>query len=324
MTIEVRILPDFTGPLHNDARVSSDTFDNDLADNLDTVVTDVTASADLSITKTDSPDPVLAGDDLTYTITVTNGGPSTAEDVEVTDELPDGTSFVEGVDGNGATVCALVQPGTVVCDLDTMAPGETRTVYLTLTVDPSLPADAVLENTATVTSSTSDPDGSDNSVDESTNVDTAADVWIDKTATLRSGNPSPVIVYTLTVHNDTGCESDAQSTPTPNCGTGGPSDAQDIVVTDILPLTAKKLVVQFISPQCTYNSTTHRVTCTADPLPAGATVTFVIEAQASGSVGTILNKSSVTSSTPDPDGTNNANDASIVVKGGTGKGKGGN
>ena len=82
---------------------------------------------------------------------------------------------------------------------------------------------------------------------------------------------------------------------------------------------AKKLVVQFVSPQCTYAKTTHRVTCTADRLPAGATVQFVIEAQASGSVGTILNNASVTSSTPDPDATNNANAASIVVKGGTGK-----
>ena len=52
-----------------------------MLDNLDTIVTDVTGSADLSITKSDSPDPVLAGDELTYTIDVTNSGPSTATDV---------------------------------------------------------------------------------------------------------------------------------------------------------------------------------------------------------------------------------------------------
>lgn len=246
----MHILPGFTGLLHNDTRVSSDTFDNDVSDNLDTVVTDVSASADLSIMKTDSPDPVLAGDDLTYTLTVTNDGPSTATDVVVTDDLPDGTSFVEGVDGNGATICALVQPGSVACDLGTMEPGASTTIYLTVAVDPSLPPDAVLVNEATVSSSTPDPGPSDNSVSESTEVDTAADIWIDKTAALRSGNPAPVISYTLAVHNDTGCESDAQSTPTPTCGTGGPSDAQEIVVTHVLPLTAKKLVVQFVSPQC--------------------------------------------------------------------------
>ena len=299
--------------------MSSSTLDDDLSDNLDTIVTAVTASADLSITKSDSPDPVLAGDELTYTLTVTNGGPSTAEDVSITDELPDDVTFVEGVDGNGATVCALLQPGEVVCELGDLGPGESVTVYITVLVDASVPDGTVLVNTATVTSSTPDPNPANNTDTESTNVDTAADIWLDKTATSRSGNPAPVVVYDLFVHNDTGCESDAQSTPTPNCGTGGPSDATNIVVTDVLPLTNKKLIVQFVSPQCTYTKATHTVSCTATNLPAGATVRFVIEAQVQGSVGTILNQASVTSTTPDPDLTNNANAASIVVKGGTGK-----
>src|SRR3989441_1153805 len=50
----------------------------------------VIAQADLSITKTDNPDPVNAGATLTYTVTVTNGGPSTAANVQVTDNLPAG------------------------------------------------------------------------------------------------------------------------------------------------------------------------------------------------------------------------------------------
>ena len=105
----------------------------------------------------------------------------------------------------------------MVCDLGTMEPGATTTIYLTVTVAASLPSTAVLQNTASVSSATPDPDPSDNTVNQSTDVDTAADVWIDKTGELRTGGPSPVVVYTLTVHNDTGCESDAQSTPTPNC-----------------------------------------------------------------------------------------------------------
>jgi hypothetical protein len=121
------------------------------------------------------------------------------------------------------------------------------------------------------------------------------------------------------VHNDTGCETDAQSTQTPTCGTGGPSDARNIVVTDALPLTSKKLVVQYVSPQCTYTQATHTVRCTSANVPAGASVTFVIESQVSGSVGTILNTASVTSSTPDLTLGNNTNAASIVMKGGTGK-----
>ena len=42
-------------------------------------------SADLEIVKTDSPDPVLAGNNLTYTLSVTNVGPSDAQTVSLTD-----------------------------------------------------------------------------------------------------------------------------------------------------------------------------------------------------------------------------------------------
>lgn len=44
--------------------------------------------ADLGITKTDSPDPVIAGNMLTYTVVVTNSGPDIATDVTVVDTLP--------------------------------------------------------------------------------------------------------------------------------------------------------------------------------------------------------------------------------------------
>lgn len=321
MQVTVHVEPDTLGILHNDARVSSDTFDDDIDDNLATVATNVTASADLSIAKSDSPDPVVAGEELTYTIVVTNDGPSTATDVKVTDTLPAGTSFVSGVDGNGATVCALVQAATVVCDLGTMGPGTSKTVYLTVFVDPSVPDGATLTNTATVSSPTPDPNGANNTDQETTDVDTSAELWLDKTGTLRSGNPSPVLVYSLFVHNDAGCEADAESSPTPTCGEGGPSDAQDVIVTDTLPLDPKKLVVQYVSPQCTYTTATHTVVCTSTTVPAGAKVEFVIEAQVQGSVGTISNTATLTSATPDPVAANNTDSVDVVVKGGTGKRK---
>lgn len=319
MTITVRVLPDTRGVLNNDARVTSQTFDGDLSNNLATVTTDATGSADLSITKTDSPDPVLAGNELTYTIKVTNSGPSTADNVTVTDPLPSGTTFVSGVDGNGVTVCTLLQPGTVVCDLGTMDPGSSRTIFLTVLVAPSVPAGAVLTNTASVTSNTPDPNHNNNSATEQTGVQTSADLWLDKTGVQRSGNPSPVVVYTLNVHNNAGCETDAQSTSTPTCGAGGPSDAVNVTVTDKLPLDPKKVVVQYVSPQCTYTKATHTVVCSTSRVPAGASVSFVIEVQVSGSVGTIINSATLSSLTPDPVPANNTNAVTIVVKGGTGK-----
>jgi hypothetical protein len=54
-------------------------------------------------------------------------------------------------------------------------------------------------------------------------------------------------------------------------------------------------------------------------VPAGASVSFVIEAQVSGSVGNIANTASLQSSTFDPVTSNNTNAVSVVMKGGTGK-----
>ncbi len=54
---------------------------------------DEVLTADLEVTKADDPDPVLVGETLTYTIVVTNHGPSTST-VELTDTLPGSVTFV--------------------------------------------------------------------------------------------------------------------------------------------------------------------------------------------------------------------------------------
>jgi uncharacterized repeat protein (TIGR01451 family) len=323
IVVRVFVAPDVVPGtiLINQALVTSSTADPDNDDVRSSVSTTVEGSADLLVTKVASPSPVTAGNPLTYTITVRNDGPSTATGVQITDTIPAGTTFVSGQDGNGATVCTLVQTGDVVCSLGTMAPGTTKTVFLTVKVGPSVPpSPPPLHNKVVVSSNTPDPALGNNTFTLDTPVITSAELWLDKQGVKRSGNPAPMVVYTLVVHNDAGCETDAQSTPTPTCGAGGPSDAQNVTVVDTLPLDPKKLVVQFVSPQCSYSSATHKVTCTSATVPAGTSVSFVIEAQIQGSVGNILNSAVLThSDTPDPVTTNNRNDVTLVMKGGTGK-----
>ncbi len=51
----------------------------------------------LTITKSDSPDPVFVGGTLTYTITVTNRDDEEAEGVVVRDPLPTGVTFTNAI-----------------------------------------------------------------------------------------------------------------------------------------------------------------------------------------------------------------------------------
>jgi uncharacterized repeat protein (TIGR01451 family) len=302
--------------LSNNASVTSATADNNNSNNLATTSTTVDASADLAITKTDSPDPVTAGGALTYTLTITNAGPSWARNVVVSDTLPLNVSFVSAVIGGGSGTCSPLagSPTVVQCQLGDIANGGIRTVTLQTQVAASVPDGAVLTNTASVGSTTSDPVAGNNNTSATTNVVARADIWVDKTGVQITGNPSRTIRYTLAVYNKAGCESDDPL----SCGTGGPSDAQNVVVTDTLPLDPKKLKVVFVSQNCTYNLGAHNVVCNvAGALPAGQIATFIIDVQVSGSVGSFTNDVSVTTSTTDPNLTNNSDQVKMVVKGGT-------
>ena len=311
LTVTVTVDPQTTGALVNSASVASDTADPDASNNLATSTTTVTAVAALTLTKADSPDPVVAGSTLAYTLTLGNSGPSTARDVVLSDDLPDGVSFVSAVGGTGSTACAEVVPGTVTCEVGDLDPGSSVQRIITVKVSASLPA-GQLTNTATATSPT-DPDGVDASA--TTDVETSADLWMEKEGTASAGNPSGALVYLLTVHNEAGSAPDS----TPTSGSGGPSDAQDVVVVDTLPLTPKKLNVQFLSPGCTYSKAAHTVTCTAETVPAGSSVAFEIQVQVKGSNGSLTNVATVSSATPDPSQGNNTDSVNNVVQGGSGK-----
>src|SRR4051812_41481054 len=138
-----------------------------------------------------SQDPVTAGNNLTYTLTVKNAGPSFARSVQVTDPVPGGTSYVSS-DTGGMNVA-----GTVTWNLRDLAPG-TTVLHMTVQVDASRLAN--LSNTASVSSTTSDPDTTNNSATEATVVNTSADVQITK-----PDSPDPVtagnnLTYSLTVN----------------------------------------------------------------------------------------------------------------------------
>jgi len=84
----------FTGVITNTAFANNDTRDPVAGNNYDTEETTVIPTADLSITKSDSADPVYPGGSFTYNLHISNNGIHVAENVVVVDNLPAGVSFV--------------------------------------------------------------------------------------------------------------------------------------------------------------------------------------------------------------------------------------
>lgn len=130
--------------------------------------------ADLMVSLGDAPDPVAAGTELTYAITVTNSGPDAAENVSLSDTLPPGTTFVSLASPGGwsCTTPAVGAGGTVACSNPILAVGS-DVFTLTVAVPISTAGGTVLSNTATVAATTTDAAPGNESSTVTTTVDGA-------------------------------------------------------------------------------------------------------------------------------------------------------
>ena len=159
----------------------------------------VVSTANLSITKVNSPDPVVAGRALTSTITATNDGPSAAADVVVTDELPPGIGTVTATPSQGPP--CTVTASDVSCPVGTLAPGATVTVPVQAAVPPDSTA-ATLTDIARVASPTADPNPDDNTASSSVDVTRNADLSVTKAVSPATVSPGQPLTYTITAVNN--------------------------------------------------------------------------------------------------------------------------
>ncbi len=286
-TVTIVVTPTTTGSKSNTATVTSTTADPNTANNSSTATTAVDPAANLSIVKTDAPDPVFVGQNLTYTIIVTNNGPSSAAAVTVTDTLPAGATYVSATPSTGS----CTGTSTVSCNLGTLANAASATV--TIVVTPTTAG--TLNNTASVSSTTGDPNMGNNSSSTSTTVNPSANLSITKTDA-----PDPVfvgqnLVYTVTVTNN------------------GPSSASSVSVVDTLP--GSVTFVSATSSQGSCSPSSGTVTCTIGTMANAAVVTITITVTPTAT-GTISNSASVSSTTNDPvPGNNTAGPVNTMVNG---------
>src|SRR5262249_12668154 len=222
---------------------------------------------------------------FTYTITVTNNGPSTTQEARIADAFPTGLTFVSATPSQGS--CSFT--GTLLCPFGPVASGASATAAIAVTA-PTTPG--TVSNTATVSPVGRSIDGTaaNNSSTATTTVTAAgADLSITKTApaTVPTGQ---ALTYTLSVHN------------------AGPSDATGVAVTDTMPTG-----VTFASGSagCVNNSGT--VTCTIGNLANGANASATIAVTAPSTTGPISNSATVSGSPADTNTGDNTASASTNV-----------
>lgn len=219
-------------------------------------------TVDMKISKTDSPDPVVAGNNITYTISYSNASTTSATGVVITDTVPANTSFVSA--NNGGAVGA----GVVTWDLGTVVGGGAGTVQLVVAVTSPLANGTIILNQYSISSA---EQGTVTGLAASTTVTSSPFLVLGK-----SDTPDPVvagsnILYTISYSNT---------------GTAG---ATGVVITDTVPVNTT-----FVSATNGGIQSGGVVTWTVGPVNAGAAGTVSMTVQVGGGV---ANGTTITNST---------------------------
>jgi uncharacterized repeat protein (TIGR01451 family) len=263
--------------------------------------------ANLSITAADAPDPVVPGNNVTFTINIGNAGPDAAANAVVTVPLQASLRFVSitSVAGFNCTTPAVGATGTITCTNASFANGGAGTYTLVAQVDPALlngPSGSIVQNFS-IGSNTHDPVFPNNSAQTTTAYQTpaVADVSITKTTQATTVAPGGPMTFTITAHNN------------------GPAAASSVVVTDTLPAT---LLFQSLVVPAGFNCTTPAagatgtITCNAASLANGASAVFTLNTTvANNATGSITNNATISAAETDGSGGNNGGSSSPVVIG---------
>ncbi len=300
------------------ANVSSGTTDPNPSNNYATVTTVVATAgqADLAVTKTGTPTTVLAGNKIAYTVVVTNNGPAAVTNPVLTDTFsctlpspPGGTSACLTVTSTTpfptGWTCNAPSGGQFTCNGPVSMAANTSAMFtFVMTVVAGTAPGTTANNAASIGPTTNDPNLSNNTaptVHSTVASPSQSDVAILKTASPEPVNLNTNLAYTLQVTNN------------------GPAVAQGVTVTDILPSTVTFSSVSIPASQGSCTGTT-TVTCTLGSVSVGGLVIITINVNAAtftGSGTLTSNTATVSSTTSDPNLTNNSSTAISTIQSAT-------
>ncbi|WP_395376983.1 DUF11 domain-containing protein [Marinicella sp. W31] len=237
-------------------------------------------SADLSISKDlVTAGPFGNGQNIFYTITVTNNGPDAATNVQVTD-IPTNLDII----GVSSTNCNVSFP----CSIPSLANGANEVISVSVRINGT----GSFDNEASVSADETDPNNADNT-DNTGNGDIiglSADLLMSKTLiTAAPYSNGQVVDYTVVVTNN------------------GPDAASNIVITDT---PANLTLATVSSPNCA------AFPCTVPALAVGASETINVTATI-GSSNFFSNGAAASGDEFDPDTSNNADNGIDGNNGGT-------
>jgi uncharacterized repeat protein (TIGR01451 family) len=170
-TITITGSANSAGTATNNASVSGDQADPNSSNDSDSEDTTINSlpppppdpETDLEVSKVDAIDPVMVGDAVTYTVTVTNNGPDAATGVTVTDTLPAEVSYVSATPDQGS--CSEAG-GVVTCDLGALANGASADIVIVTASNSA----GTATNSVSVGGDQDDPDSSNDSDTEDTTI----------------------------------------------------------------------------------------------------------------------------------------------------------
>ncbi|MEY2495664.1 MAG: hypothetical protein QOJ45_2156 [Verrucomicrobiota bacterium] len=260
----------------------------------------------MAVTKTANADQASAGSDITYTITVYNNGPDSADNATLTDTLPTGTTFVSLSSPAGwtCTTPSVGSGGPVTCSYSTLPVTSGDVFTLVVNIPPNTAAGTTFTNQATVSTSTFDPTDENNSASAGTTVPgTSADMAVTKFASASQAFADSNVTYSIEVDNF-----GADVATNAELFDGLPGDMTFVSLTQ-----TSGPVWSCATPTAGSGG---NIVCTNASLSAGASSTFTLVGHIpSGEpAGTTYNNTAlVSSSTSDPDSNNNTAEASTLV-----------